>query len=89
MCVCVLVCVRKCERVCVRGAQEVMADPVIAADGQTYDRTAIEAWLATKDTSVSATGGQGGCRFWVSVTLTHRPRASVTLPVGQFLSCCF
>ena len=31
--------------------QEVMSDPVIAADGYTYDRSAISKWLMTKDTS--------------------------------------
>ncbi|KAK6155912.1 hypothetical protein DH2020_010160 [Rehmannia glutinosa] len=30
---------------------EVMADPCVAADGYTYDRVAIEAWLNEKDTS--------------------------------------
>ncbi|EOD19557.1 hypothetical protein EMIHUDRAFT_209151 [Emiliania huxleyi CCMP1516] len=30
---------------------EVMSDPVMAADGQSYERTAIERWLATKSTS--------------------------------------
>ena len=28
-----------------------MADPVVTADGQTYERWAIEEWLATHDTS--------------------------------------
>ncbi|EOD04980.1 hypothetical protein EMIHUDRAFT_107448 [Emiliania huxleyi CCMP1516] len=35
---------------------EVMSDPVMAADGQSYERTAIERWLATKSTS-PLTGG--------------------------------
>ncbi|EOD27486.1 hypothetical protein EMIHUDRAFT_235692 [Emiliania huxleyi CCMP1516] len=30
---------------------EVMGDPVMAADGHAYERTAIERWLATKSTS--------------------------------------
>ena len=30
---------------------EVMSDPVMAADGHAYERTAIERWLATKSTS--------------------------------------
>ena len=30
---------------------EVMSDPVMAADGHTYEKTAIEAWLAAHDTS--------------------------------------
>jgi len=30
---------------------EVMSDPVLAADGHAYERTAIERWLATKSTS--------------------------------------
>ena len=30
---------------------EVMIDPVMAADGHAYERTAIERWLATKSTS--------------------------------------
>jgi hypothetical protein len=28
-----------------------MRDPVVAADGNTYEREAIEAWLRTHDTS--------------------------------------
>ena len=28
-----------------------MSDPVMAADGQSYERSAIERWLATKSTS--------------------------------------
>ena len=36
---------------------EVMSDPVMAADGQSYERTAIERWLATKSTS-PLTGGE-------------------------------
>ena len=31
--------------------QEVMTDPVVAADGYTYDRSAITKWLATHATS--------------------------------------
>lgn len=31
--------------------QEVMTDPCVAADGYTYDRKAIEAWLKENDTS--------------------------------------
>ena len=30
---------------------EVMSDPVMAADGHSYERSAIERWLATKSTS--------------------------------------
>ena len=30
---------------------EIMVEPVVAADGQSYERTAIERWLATKSTS--------------------------------------
>ena len=30
---------------------EVMTDPVIAADGNTYERAAIVEWLETHDTS--------------------------------------
>ena len=30
---------------------EIMSDPVMAADGHAYERTAIERWLATKSTS--------------------------------------
>ncbi|EOD03698.1 hypothetical protein EMIHUDRAFT_221822 [Emiliania huxleyi CCMP1516] len=30
---------------------EVMSDPVMAADGHAYERTAIDRWLATKSTS--------------------------------------
>ncbi|EOD13073.1 hypothetical protein EMIHUDRAFT_212771 [Emiliania huxleyi CCMP1516] len=35
---------------------EVMSDPVMAADGHAYERSAIERWLATKSTS-PLTGG--------------------------------
>ena len=35
--------------------QELMSDPVFTMDGQTYERTAIEAWLKTHDTA-PATG---------------------------------
>ena len=35
---------------------EVMSDPVMAADGYAYERSAIERWLATKSTS-PLTGG--------------------------------
>ena len=31
--------------------QEVMSDPVMAADGYTYDRSAITTWLRTHDSS--------------------------------------
>ena len=31
--------------------QEMMNDPVIAADGHTYERVAIEQWLETNDNS--------------------------------------
>ncbi|EOD11495.1 hypothetical protein EMIHUDRAFT_247884 [Emiliania huxleyi CCMP1516] len=34
-----------------------MSDPVMAADGHAYERTAIERWLATKSTS-PLTGGE-------------------------------
>ena len=36
---------------------EVMTDPVMAADGQSYERSAIERWLTTKQTS-PLTGGE-------------------------------
>ena len=36
---------------------ELMSDPVMAADGHAYERTAIERWLATKSTS-PLTGGE-------------------------------
>ncbi|EOD05168.1 Hypothetical protein EMIHUDRAFT_220284 [Emiliania huxleyi CCMP1516] len=36
---------------------EIMVEPVVAADGQSYERTAIERWLATKSTS-PLTGGE-------------------------------
>ncbi|EOD27361.1 hypothetical protein EMIHUDRAFT_73367, partial [Emiliania huxleyi CCMP1516] len=35
---------------------ELMSDPVMAADGHAYERSAIERWLATKSTS-PLTGG--------------------------------
>ena len=34
-----------------------MCDPVMAADGHAYERSAIERWLATKSTS-PLTGGE-------------------------------
>ena len=36
---------------------EIMSDPVMAADGHAYERTAIERWLATRSTS-PLTGGE-------------------------------
>jgi hypothetical protein len=33
------------------GQQEPMIDPVVAADGHTYERAAIEVWLASHDNS--------------------------------------
>ena len=33
--------------------QEVMEDPVVCADGHSYERSAIEKWLQTKSTSPS------------------------------------
>ena len=36
---------------------ELMSDPVMAADGHSYERSAIERWLATKSTS-PLTGGE-------------------------------
>ncbi|EOD04946.1 hypothetical protein EMIHUDRAFT_69023, partial [Emiliania huxleyi CCMP1516] len=36
---------------------EVMSDPVMAADGHSYERSAIERWLASKSTS-PLTGGE-------------------------------
>ncbi|EOD39925.1 hypothetical protein EMIHUDRAFT_69894, partial [Emiliania huxleyi CCMP1516] len=30
---------------------ELMSDPVMAADGHSYERSAIERWLATRSTS--------------------------------------
>lgn len=32
-------------------SQELMSDPVITADGHTYERAGIERWLAEHDTS--------------------------------------
>ncbi|KAJ1454155.1 hypothetical protein M885DRAFT_427227, partial [Pelagophyceae sp. CCMP2097] len=37
--------------VCCPITHEVMQDPVLAADGHSYERCAIEQWLATRDTS--------------------------------------
>ena len=31
--------------------QDVMADPVLAKDGYTYERSAIESWFRTRNTS--------------------------------------
>jgi hypothetical protein len=31
---------------------DLMADPVVAADGLTYDRDAIELWMKTHDVSL-------------------------------------
>jgi hypothetical protein len=33
------------------GLQEPMTDPVVAADGHTYERAAIKAWLSSHNTS--------------------------------------
>ena len=33
---------------------ELMVDPVVTADGQTYKRWAIEEWLATRDRAIAA-----------------------------------
>ena len=41
----------KTNEVCVREPQAVMIDPVIAADGHTYDKHAIQEWLKEKDSS--------------------------------------
>ena len=41
--------------------QELMVDPVFATDGQSYERAAIEQWLAEHDTS-PATGAALGSR---------------------------
>lgn len=35
--------------------RELMRDPVIAADGHTYDREAVEMWLRNHDTSPKVT----------------------------------
>jgi small GTP-binding protein len=39
------------EEFCCPITQELMRDPVLAADGHSYDRSAIEAWLKRKQTS--------------------------------------
>ena len=38
-------------------AQEMMEDPVIAADGFSYERSAVEGWLARGSGSSPMTGG--------------------------------
>ncbi|EOD08391.1 hypothetical protein EMIHUDRAFT_453113 [Emiliania huxleyi CCMP1516] len=50
---------------------EVMSDPVMAADGQSYERLAIERWLATKQTS-PLTGGELDHSFLVPNHLLRR-----------------
>ncbi|KAK9806977.1 hypothetical protein WJX72_009234 [[Myrmecia] bisecta] len=39
------------EEMCCPITQELMRDPVIAEDGHTYDRAAMEQWLSKHDTS--------------------------------------
>ena len=44
------------ENLCCPISMELMAQPVIAADGFTYDRASIEAWLARGKTTSPTTG---------------------------------
>jgi len=44
------------DRLCCPITQQLMSDPVFTADGQTYERSAIESWLRVHDTS-PLTGG--------------------------------
>ena len=39
------------DALCCPISMEIMRDPVIAADGHTYERSAIEQWLETHNTS--------------------------------------
>lgn len=57
---------------------EVMQDPVICADGKSYERAAIEAWLQTHDTSPST-----------NLPLENKqltPNIALRATIGKFLS---
>lgn len=43
---------------------EVMDDPVIAADGYTYERSAIEEWFKKRCGAGGAGGAGGGRVYW-------------------------
>ena len=46
-----------------------MTDPVIAADGHTYQRTAIQAWLSDHHTSPITHEKLGHCRLVPNVSV--------------------
>jgi hypothetical protein len=56
-----------------------MEDPVIAADGHTYDRSNIVKWLATKDTSPK----MGARLSHKNLLLNHSIRSMVKEHVQQ------
>jgi hypothetical protein len=58
-------------------AREIMSDPVITAAGQTYERAAIEQWLAAHDTDPMA-------RIPISKTLI--PNIAVKQSIQRFLA---
>ena len=69
-----------------------MADPVVTADGQTYERSAIEGWLLSRNTS-PATGAvlrhkelapnfalRKAIETWEETTQMRVPRADIEFP---------
>jgi hypothetical protein len=69
-----------------------MVDPVVTADGQTYERSAIEGWLLTRNTS-PATGAvlrhkelapnfalRKAIETWEETTQMRVPRADIEFP---------
>lgn len=54
--------------------QELMVDPVIAADGHTYERHAIERWLASKRTSPKTGGEIETCMLFPNHLLRRQSR---------------
>ncbi|XP_024515774.1 uncharacterized protein LOC112340861 [Selaginella moellendorffii] len=68
--------------------QEVMKDPVIAADGHSYERSAIEAWLKTHDTSpktgevLPSLGSSGG-----GVDKSLRPNHNLRGQIIEYKEC--
>jgi serine/threonine protein kinase len=75
-----------------------MADPVVTADGQTYERNAIEGWLLTRNTS-PATGAvlphkelapnfalRKAIETWEETTQMRVPRADIDFPETRPIS---
>ena len=60
---------------------EIMLDPVVAADGHSYERRAIEAWLRTGRTTSPNTGAELEDR-------TLKPNHSLRKTAQRFLDEC-